>query len=401
MSEDERRRPPWAERIRQERARRGWTQRQAIAAMRSVSDVELPADDSMLRMWKRWERGDVVPQRYRHLIARTFEVEPAALFGTAEASPPLMMPASPDDMAGVAVADSAYVDDLERTAGELIGLDTKFGGDDVLALAVRAFRSAYRQLASGLYVPALEHRLPATVGQLAQVASWVAYDADQQSLSRQLAHEALLASRLAGDRDMELFELASLAMQSIHLHRPGEAMRIATDVLDSDRLSARTEALFHVRQARALAQTGDRRRALDTLHRASAQLSAGASNRDPAWTWWIDDSELAWQEAMCLSDDGDRHAAVDLFQRAYDLRSPSARRARFNDLAHLLDGQTAAGAWHDAEVTMLSLLAEMSDVRSGRTSALLRRIAAAILRERDHGPSTTLVDAAEQLRRTL
>lgn len=62
-----------------------------------------------------------------------------------------------------------------------------------------------------------ERDLRAAVGELAQIAAWIAYDADQQATARSLTNEALLLSRLAGDRRMELFDLAQLAMQSVHL----------------------------------------------------------------------------------------------------------------------------------------------------------------------------------------
>jgi tetratricopeptide (TPR) repeat protein len=69
-------RPGWARRIVAERKARGWSQSAAIAALRGHSPEELPSDESLLREWKRWEKGETMPQRYRPLIA--------ALFGTIE-----------------------------------------------------------------------------------------------------------------------------------------------------------------------------------------------------------------------------------------------------------------------------------------------------------------------------
>jgi hypothetical protein len=59
-----------------ERKARGWSQSDAIAALRGHSPAELPSDESLLRQWKRWEAGETMPQWYRPLIA--------ALFGTIE-----------------------------------------------------------------------------------------------------------------------------------------------------------------------------------------------------------------------------------------------------------------------------------------------------------------------------
>ncbi len=78
------------------------------------------------------------------------------------------------------------------------------------------------------------HDLHAALGELAQVGAWIAYDAEHQALARQLTTEALLHSRLAGDRHQELFELAQLAMQSIHVGRPTEALQIADQVIEDE-----------------------------------------------------------------------------------------------------------------------------------------------------------------------
>lgn len=74
-------RPAWAQRIRVERAARGWSQAQAVTALRAHSDEELPGQASMLRRWKSWEAGEHMPDDfYRPLIAKTFGTVTAAFF---------------------------------------------------------------------------------------------------------------------------------------------------------------------------------------------------------------------------------------------------------------------------------------------------------------------------------
>jgi tetratricopeptide (TPR) repeat protein/transcriptional regulator with XRE-family HTH domain len=71
MTHDQPERPDWADRLRRERDVRGWSQADAVAAMRTFSDVPLP--DGLLDQWKRWERGRNKPDEfYRPLIAATF-----------------------------------------------------------------------------------------------------------------------------------------------------------------------------------------------------------------------------------------------------------------------------------------------------------------------------------------
>jgi transcriptional regulator with XRE-family HTH domain len=79
---DEQERPAWAERLRAERVARGWSQADAVAALRTFSDVPLP--DGLLDQWKRWERGRNKPDEfYRPLIAATIGTVVDSLFGEA------------------------------------------------------------------------------------------------------------------------------------------------------------------------------------------------------------------------------------------------------------------------------------------------------------------------------
>jgi tetratricopeptide (TPR) repeat protein len=78
--EDRQDRPPWALRIRAERDARGWSQRDAVKALRAHSSSPLPDDATLLRNWKRWEGGTYPDDFYRPLIAKTFGTVTTALF---------------------------------------------------------------------------------------------------------------------------------------------------------------------------------------------------------------------------------------------------------------------------------------------------------------------------------
>ncbi|MDT3395758.1 XRE family transcriptional regulator [Streptomyces sp. B1866] len=77
MSDD---RPAWARRIAAERIARDWSQLDAVRALRAHAPTELPADDSMVRQWKRWESGAMPGDFYRPIIAATFGTVTHALF---------------------------------------------------------------------------------------------------------------------------------------------------------------------------------------------------------------------------------------------------------------------------------------------------------------------------------
>lgn len=73
-------RPVWARRMVAERAARDWSQREAVQALRAHAAEELPADESMIRQWKRWESGQLPNDFYRPLIAAVFGTVTHALF---------------------------------------------------------------------------------------------------------------------------------------------------------------------------------------------------------------------------------------------------------------------------------------------------------------------------------
>jgi hypothetical protein len=73
-------RPPWAARMRAERAARDWSQVEAVRALRAHSTTGLPDEPALLRNWKRWESGTYPDDFYRPLIAKTFGTVTEAMF---------------------------------------------------------------------------------------------------------------------------------------------------------------------------------------------------------------------------------------------------------------------------------------------------------------------------------
>jgi tetratricopeptide (TPR) repeat protein len=82
-------RPAWARRMYNERQARGWSQADVIKAMRAHSPKPLPGTSSLLRQYKRWEAGEVEPDRgraeplYKPIIAATFGTVTHAMFPVA------------------------------------------------------------------------------------------------------------------------------------------------------------------------------------------------------------------------------------------------------------------------------------------------------------------------------
>ena len=283
--------------------------------------------------------------------------------------------------------DSEYLRSVHSHICEIVALDNRFGGADLVGLSTRFFRSLHDHLGAGTYDPRLERDLQSAAGELAEVVGWLAYDAEAHDLVRRMNQESLYFARLAGDRNIELLTLQNSSMHAGAQGRPREALQIARSVLEGDyRLSPRVKALFLTRKARALAQSGDVS-ALHLLPEIRSLFLDGLSDGDPAWAWWIDERELAWHEAMVERDLGLGNRAITQFEHSVVATQATEIRSQYLHRAYLLQSQVDNTTWGAAEQTIRELLPLAREVASTRTVVLLRnalrRIAA-----HDKVPST-------------
>ena len=271
-------------------------------------------------------------------------------------------------------ATTDYLDSVRGYIAHLISLDNRFGGADLVKLAVRFFRTTHNQLGAGAYDPRIEKDLYAAVGELAEVVGWIAYDAEQHDLVRQMNQESLYFTRFAGDRSMELLTLQNSSMHAGALGRPAEALYIARSVLEGGyNLSPRLRSLFLTRKARAMAQGGDEG-GLKIFDEVKSLFLEGVSDSDPAWAWWVDERELAWHEAMAQRDLDRSAIAIEEFEHSVEATQPTEIRSQYLHRAYLLQAQMEMGAWQDFEKTVQSIIPLAPQVASTRTVVILRHV---------------------------
>jgi transcriptional regulator with XRE-family HTH domain len=285
------------------------------------------------------------------------------------------------------------VEHLHDTVRHLVALDTMHGSESLYATAVRAFHTAHRRLAALGAAPSVRSDLQAAIAEIGEVGAWLAYDSEHQDVSRQVANEAMLVARLAGDSSMERFLLSHLSMQATYLGRASEGLDLANRVISERPRSARVVGMMRVRRARALGRLGDGSRALTELERARAELAGGVGLNDPAWTWWLHAPELAVHEARIKSATGDGRGAVQASEESV-LNLP-AGQGRDHALyrAWLTSDLIDVGAWREAGEVAEQLIERAPVVGSARVPRILR------LAERRAGRSgapTWLIDAVRE-----
>lgn len=270
------------------------------------------------------------------------------------------------------IEGSELLESINSHIHEIVALDNRFGGADLLRLSTRFFRNLRDQLGMGSYDPRLERDLHSAAGELAEVVGWLAYDAEAHDLCRRMNQESLYFTRLAGDKTIELLTLQNSSMHAAAEGRPREALRIACSVLEGDyKLSPRIKALFLTRKARALAQSGSES-ALRLLPEIRDLYLNGVSDADPAWAWWIDDRELAWHEAMVQQDLGLSSKAIDCFERSVMATPADEIRSQYVHRAYLLQSQVDNRMWQSAEETARGLIPLAREVASTRTAVILQ-----------------------------
>jgi hypothetical protein len=272
------------------------------------------------------------------------------------------------------IEGSELLESINSHIHEIVALDNRFGGADLLRLSTRFFRNLRDRLGAGSYDPRLERDLHSATGELAEVVGWLAYDAEAHDLCRRMNQESLYFTRLAGDKTVELLTLQNSSMHAAAEGRPREAFQIARSVLEGDyKLSPRIKALFLTRKARALAQSGDES-ALRLMPEIRDLYLSGVSDSDPAWAWWIDDRELAWHEAMVHRDLGLASEAIDHFERSVMATPADEIRSQYVHRAYLLQSRVDNNTWDAAERTAGQLIPLSREVASTRTVVILRNI---------------------------
>lgn len=322
----------------------------------------------------RWEQGRRLPSAWLPSLARVLGVPPGELERAARGeAPPPVTDRTPD----------TYV---ARSVGWLLEHDNRHGADHIADAALQVWQ-AERARITGQD----KHQL-AQVAEIGEVAGWLLHDAARFAEARATLAEAHTLARLAGDAPLQWFILDMIAMVSVHTGAAGEALAITDELMTGRAVPGRVALMARVRRARSLAQAGDRTRALSELERAAGGLQDSIHANDPAFTWWIDGTEVALHTGESLLSLGDPAAALPHLRRSSAASTDGGRRAFGNVLAELT-ALVQLGAWREAEVPLLRLEPILRTVTSSRTRVRLR----STLRTIDRDAPAWLADTAREV----
>ena len=317
----------------------------------------------------RWETGRTAPDRntIEHLDeVLEAEGQLARLATPVARTPPGRVPET-DPASPEAPVTADDVEELRSSIANLVALDGRYGGAELVPIAERMFRAASARRVAGNCPAELEVDFVATIAELGEVAGWLAFDSQHHDRARALNLEALHLARLAGDTSMELFLLGNMALLAQETGRPREALR-TVQLMERFPLTPRLRVMVAMRRARAAADLGDER-SLSLIQRAQVEVFDSVRSTDPNWAWWVDHRELRVHEGGMWRAVGQSTRAVDCYAAALDEVPRGYRWASYIGGANLVSALVEVRSWGEAEKAasdMSNLSAEVSSARAAR-----------------------------------
>lgn len=188
----------------------------------------------------------------------------------------------------------AAVDEAADRVHLLRLLDDQVGGKDSYAVARGEVDRVAALIRDGSYTEETGRRLLAVLGELCQIAGWVASDAGLHADARRLYLCGVRASGAGGDAATAANNLSSLSYQTANVGDRREALVLARTAERAGRDATGTvRALLAERTAWASARAGDDRAADRALGAVEDAYAERRPADDPQWVYWLDESEIA------------------------------------------------------------------------------------------------------------
>jgi len=204
-------RPEWARRMVEERAARDWSQVDAVRAlmMRLPEDQEISEQD-LLRQWKRWERGDSQPTKYRSAIASTFGTTTGAFFperGRRDGRAEILQVSGMDTVDIIARLRASDVDvatlDALRITADRLCCEYAYMPADQLLVEGKAWLGRVVGLQHQRVSLAQHREIVALAGKLALLVGCVEYDSGRPRDAEATRQAALMLGQEAGELSVQ------------------------------------------------------------------------------------------------------------------------------------------------------------------------------------------------------
>lgn len=336
------------------RSGRGWSQSRLIWELNRLAKrkgCSLPTSASLKTLISRWENGHATPTFYQPLLCELYDATPHELgFG---------LQAAPDNSSGTGnelLAKSRFAQDdldhlsdsfdkalirssvedvnrlahkwlitdapqsLELASGRHIGLslvetvedrviqlrraDDFLSGRDSHVLVRKELQETVKFLKEASYTDEEARRLLTAIGELAQLATWVAADAGLYAEATRYTEHGLLAAHAAGNAPLAGNIISTFSYQLANTKDPQHAGVLARTAYAGARhdATATTRALLLERIAWADAKSGDLSGCEHALGKVEEAFSKSKPEDDPDWVYWLNQEEIDVMAGRCYTE---------------------------------------------------------------------------------------------------
>ncbi|MBO8203044.1 helix-turn-helix transcriptional regulator [Streptomyces smyrnaeus] len=394
--------------IRRERDRLGWSQaRLGREVCRAAGIAGEPVGRQEV---SRWETGKRKPREWLPFLAAALAV-PVEVLTTPQtaAEPPLptladFLPAE-DPLAPLSARTGGrlgmgQVDDMQQRVHGLRLADDYLAGGDLMRPALRELRRAVRLYREHSYTDLTGRQLLVQIGELAQIAGWIASDAGQHEEAERIYRLGLSAATQAEDRTLAGNLAGSLAYQLTNTGREVEGLTLARAALDGAGPDAppKARALYLDRVAWAHTKAGgteNAQQAMRALGEASEALSADSEEtEEPAYLYWVDAGELQVMESRVYTELRRPLRAVPLLRDVLGRYDATHTRELALYLSWLAVAYADANEPEEAAATAERVISLSADVASERTAERVRVVLARLAEYAEVPEVRAVLDAA-------
>jgi tetratricopeptide (TPR) repeat protein len=365
-------RPAWALWLQQQRHERNWSWRRLARELRQRADKRgwrLPSDDDLIRMMRRWERGEHKPgERYRELLAEVYDdsapdgLQPESILDDMQRRPFLRGLGA---FIGLAAA-SAFIEPWERLSNALrhpsrvdratvsslasltVMLESRESQENPRALLgpVEGHLGNMATLLAGS--PPLRPELCSIAGETAALAGWLAFDIEDRPAAAGYFRVGIEAAKEANDRALGAYLVGSSCVQPAYRERPYARLRRLegrTFGFARSDASPSTQAWLATLEAEAHALAGDTSKCLRVFDEAEAAMSraGGEDESSRPRLAFFDPDRLAGERGVALARLGQPDAAQDVLAPALASLDPSVVKTRPRLLAALATAHVQQG----------------------------------------------------------
>ncbi len=365
-------RPTWALWLQQQRRERDWSWRRLARELRQRADRRgwrLPSDEDLIRMMRRWERGEHKPgERYRELLAEVYDgsgpedLQPESILDDMQRRPFLQGLGA---FIGLAAA-SAFIEPWERLSRALrhpsrvdratvtslesltVMLESRESQESPRALLgpVEGHLGNVATLLAGS--PPFRPQLCSIAGETAALAGWLAFDIEDRPAAAGYFRVGIDAAKEADDRALGAYLVGSSCVQPAYRERPYARLRRLegrTFGFARSDASPSTRAWLATLEAEAHALAGDTSKCLRVFDDAEAAMSRAGSedeSRRPRVAFF-DPDRLAGERGVALARLGQSDAAQEVLGPSLASLDPSVVKTRPRLLAALATAHVQQG----------------------------------------------------------